>query len=362
MNAFDVREHIYREISAIDSQLDPQRVADPFEHSIKHIEKVYEELTRIHEQRERYNVHWAFSNAVEQIQNIISGVFTKQLKQKISDYALTFKNRRKKDTIEQRFAVMQRALTDKIDKTRTSPIRFKTAEAIMLGAEMIFTLSIVLLAAQTLRVIDRTITIPQLSLLFAAVFGMLRLMLYRAKTRFLSSWSWMLYQDAVDSAFDGIAIVMATSYVLAYHVKRGIFLETKLQSLLSRSLRRLQEPPEGTIRRYRNAQHLSSRLRSIELEKIQRFRFRMEYLALEQAFTLNAPKQRRIRKTPRGVKPHPLSAEPPRRKEDNQNPSLQELPEGESLLTEDSIQMLKKRTTKLMDYLSKKFSNPDQKK
>ena len=361
MNAFDVRDHIFQEITAIDSQLDPLRVTEPFEHSIRHIEKVYDELTRIHQQRERYNVHWAFSYAVEQIQNIISGVFTKQLKQKISDYSHTFKNRKKKDTIEQRFAVIQRALTDKIDKTRTSPIRFRAAEALMLAAELLFTLVIVLTAAQTLRFIDRTITIPQLSLLFAAVFGLLRLVLYRTKTRFLGNWSWLLYQDAVDSAFDGLAIVLATSYVLAYHVKRGIFLETKLQSLLSRSLRRLQEPPEKNIRRYRKAQHLSARLRSIELEKIQRFRYRMEYLALDQAFTLDAPRQHGKRRIPRGVKPYPLSAEPPQRKGRDEPAALRELPEGESLLTEESLQVLKKRTRKLMDYLNRKFSNPQRK-
>ncbi len=371
MTSFDTKTKILQEISAIDSQLDTSRVVSPFEHTVAHVEKAYRDLTKIHEQRERYNVNWAFSHASDTIQTLISRAFSRQLKDKIASYAGTFRNRRRKHTIEKRFAVIQRSLTEKVNKTRTSPRVFKTAAAVLLLAEMTFTVVIVLLVSRLAFYINRSISVPQLSILFLAIFGLMRLFLYKAKTRFLHNWSWGLYQDAVDTAFDGIAIIMATSFVLAYHVKRGIFLESKLDAILSRSLRQLQEPPSRVLRKQRRAQHHAGRIKSLELEKIERFRGRLEYQSLQEAFDLKKPGTRRkkgyftaatslgsiqVRAPKRqGILPQ-QQADAPLYPAEPEVPMNSELPSTESLLTPDAIQVLKKRTNKVMHYLSKKFS------
>ncbi len=376
-----MRGRILQEIAAIDSQIDSQKAAAPFERTIKHTEKAYDELSLIHEQQERYNVNWAFSHASDTVQGIVTTLFSRQLKQKISEYAGSFRNRKKKQTIEHRFSVIQRALTDRVNKTRTSPKLFRTASGIILLSELIITLLIVLTVARVSSVIDQHISIPRLSLLFVGTFGLMRVVLNKATLRFLHNWSWGLYQDAVDAAFEGIAVVMATSFVLAYHVKRGMFLESKIDTLLSRSLKRLQEPLPRYIRRERKALHRAARLKSLKQEQIQRLRYRMEYLSLQEAFELaSVPGIRRSRsfrastplgtihvRTPRrSAKLMPQPDQHPETADRKQNGSFDlffdfpdetsSLPSGESLLTPEAVNLMKKRTNRVMDYLSKKFS------
>lgn len=359
MKAFDTREKILQEITAIDSQLDVSRVITPFEHILKHAEKAYQELTDIHQKQERYNVSWAFTYAAETLQQLITSAFTKQLKEKIAAYAGTFRNRKRKHVIEKRFAVIQRTLTEKINKTRTSPKVFRTAAALLLLAEMTGTALIVLILSRLAVLVDANITIPQLSVLFLIIFSLIRLFLYRAKTRFLHNWSWGMYQDAVDTAFDGIAIILAASFVLAFHVKKGVFLESKLDTVLTRSLRLLQEPPSKTLKRQRRARHKAARLKTFELEKIEHIRSKLEYQTIAETFTLDSPaaskrKQTITASTPMGT----IQIRPPKRQfpAQGESPLPPELPSQESLLTPDAVTVMKKRTTRVMDYLSKKFS------
>ncbi len=368
-----MKKRIEDEVRSIDSQADPVKATAHFISLVSETSRTYEELSLIHLQRERYNIAWAFTYANETLQRLLGGVFPDQVKERIEAYTRKMRNRRKKGNIERKFHIIQRTLTEKVNKTRTSPKFFTTASVVIFSGEIALTLMIVYLVYQLATIVNASVSVPQLSVLSVGIFALLRFFLYRAKTRLLSSWSWNMYQDAVDSAFDGLAIVIAASSVLAYHVRQGTFMESKLDAVLERSLRHLQEPPSRMERRERRAQHQAARLKAFELERIRSMRKKIELRSLHETLGVGT----RRTSTPLGTisikapKPkHPLSPlleEEEVTKEEEARAKAQQLissvdpkdDAGQSpqpIITEEAASWLKKNSSRVISFIGKRFT------
>ncbi|MCF7944165.1 MAG: hypothetical protein K9L75_01345 [Spirochaetia bacterium] len=285
MKAFDISELIVQEIRSLDDNLPLKQVTAPFSKLIKQVDLAYEELSQINEHRERYNLNWAFRHANDQLQRLLTEVYSEKLHKKIESYSRRYKNRKVRGSIDFKFRSIQRLLTDRINRTRTSPRGFETARTIILITEIGITLLIVLGVAQLATYINATVSLPKLSLLFVSIFGLLRMVLHKIKEVFLFNAGWEMYQNTVDKAFEGFAILMATSFILAYHVKQGTFLENELGEILTKSVQDLKRPPDKEQRRRRKAKHRSARLREKRLRMIEDLKKKIEREAVKQAYS-----------------------------------------------------------------------------
>ena len=287
---FDIKDLIEQMITKFDDSLDPARVTAPFRDSISILDRDYTELIRMSRQRERYNVSWAFSYANEQLQQIAAHIFTSQVKDRIISNANSYRNRKHRDAILKKFSVIERNLTSKIRKTGTSARAFRTAAILISLAEIIITLAIVLIVAEISQAIDRAVSIPQMSMIFIGVFGLLRMFLEKAKQQFLFNWRWNMFQDTVDTAFNGMAVMMTTSYMLAYYIKRGTFLED-IDDLLEKAVDELSRRPDKRELRERRAAHIVARKRQETLERITSLKMHMDKDVIHEAIGLEPEEQ-----------------------------------------------------------------------
>jgi len=213
MKAFDISTLIDQEIRSLENSVDPKQITAPFQSLIRQIDTVYDELSAISEHRKRYNLSWAFTYANDQLQKLVLDVYSEKLQQTIDSYSRSYRNRKKRDSIHFKFRSIQRLLIDRINRTRTSPRGFDFARTVILIAEIFITLGIVLGVAQLAAYIDTAVSLPKLSIIFVVIFALIRMVLYKGKELFLFTMGWDMYQNTVDKAFEGFAILMAASCI-----------------------------------------------------------------------------------------------------------------------------------------------------
>lgn len=271
MEAFSLREKIWLTIQELDSSLDPELVMLPFEDHLNHMVTSQAELSSLSEHRDQYQNSWAFSYANEEFQKIISGVFTMGVQERIQAYAGKHKNRFQKDDIIKKFEVIEHRLRADIRKTHSSPRSFQTANYIVAMAEIILTLAIVLGITEVTRAVNEAISLPKISILIVGVFGILKMLLEKAKQRILMNWRWNTYQDTVDKAFDGLAVISAIGYMLAAYVQQGSFL-AQIDDLLEKGVTLLTKPMTKEEKRIRRAKHKASYLHGQQMERLKELR------------------------------------------------------------------------------------------
>ena len=267
MHTPDIREKINSSIMEIDSTIDIDKITTPFKKTIKEINSVYGDLSVISRKRDTYNNAWAFSYAYEQMHLIIDHLFSVKVTEKIFSYSRSFRNRKKQTDILKKFHTITSNLSDILHKTSTSQRLFKTTIWLIALAEGVVSLVIVLFITETASAFNRAVSLPQLSLLFLIVFGSLRLLLERLKSRIMQNWRWTRYQATVDRAFNSIAIAAGISCILAEHVKKGTFLE-KIDDLLEKGVDLLKRPDTREEKTIRRAAHRSARLLAGQEEKL----------------------------------------------------------------------------------------------
>lgn len=267
MHTPDIREKINSSIMEIDSSLDIDKVTTPFKKTIKDINCVYADLSGISRKRDTYNNAWAFSHAYEQMHLIIDHLFSIKVTEKIFSYSRSFRNRKQQADILKKFRTITSNLSDILHKTSTSQRLFKTTIWLIALAEGVVSLVIVLFITETASAFNSAVSLPQLSLLFLIVFGSLRLLLERLKSRIMQNWRWTRYQATVDRAFNSIAIAAGISCILADHVKKGTFLE-KIDDLLEKGVDLLKKPDTREEKIIRRAAHRAARLLADQEEKL----------------------------------------------------------------------------------------------
>lgn len=267
MTTPDIREKINSSIMEIDNSVDIDKVTTPFNKTIKDINSVYAELSGLSRKRDTYNNAWAFSHAYEQMHVIIDHLFSVKVTEKIFSYSRSFRNRKKQADILKKFRAITSNLSDILHKTSTSQRLFKTTIWLIALAEGVVSLVIVLFITETASAFNSAVSLPQLSLLFLIVFGSLRLVLERLKSRVMQNWRWARYQITVDRAFNSIAIAAGISCILADHVRKGTFLE-KIDDLLEKGVDLLRKPDTKEEKRRRRATHQSARLLANQEEKL----------------------------------------------------------------------------------------------
>jgi len=267
MTTPDIREKINSSIMEIDSSVDIDKVTTPFNKTIKDINSVYADLSGISRKRDTYNNAWAFSHAYEQMHVIIDHLFSVKVTEKIFSYSRSFRNRKKQADILKKFRTITTNLSDILHKTSTSQRLFKTTIWLIALAEGVVSLVIVLFITESASAFNRAVSLPQLSLLFLIVFGSLRLVLERLKSRIMQNWRWARYQATVDRALNSIAIAAGISCILADHVKKGTFLE-KIDDLLEKGVDLLKRPDTRKEKQIRRAAHQSARLLANQEEKL----------------------------------------------------------------------------------------------
>ena len=114
MKPFDIQKLIESMINKFDDSLESAQVVAPFLDSIQEMDQDYTELIEISQQRERYNVLCAFSHANNHLQQEVSKIFTKQVKDKILIPADSHRNRAQREPILKKFIVIEENLTYKI--------------------------------------------------------------------------------------------------------------------------------------------------------------------------------------------------------------------------------------------------------
>ena len=258
MYAVEPERLITDSIVLIDSRLDPARVTAPFEETIHHLSDVYHDLADIGREQTVYQNTWAYEHAHIELTTIVSTLFSDQVLERIRSYSGSFRNRRRQEDILKKFTVVTGQLSETIHKTSTSPRLFRTTGFLIALTEALISLIIVLVISRAADMFDQAVPIPQLSLLFIGIFGVIRLLLEQAKQRFLLHWRWTRYLDTIDKAFEGISVLTAISCILAYHVKRGTFLE-EMDDLLEKGIALLGKRTTPEERRRRRAAHKASR-------------------------------------------------------------------------------------------------------
>ena len=253
----------------IDNSVDIDKVTTPFNKTIKDINSVYAELSGLSRKRDTYNNAWAFSHAYEQMHVIIDHLFSVKVTEKIFSYSRSFRNRKKQADILKKFRAITSNLSDILHITSNSQRLFKTTIWLIALAEGVVSLVIVLFITETASAFNSAVSLPQLSLLFLIVFGSLRLVLERLKSRVMQNWRWARYQITVDRAFNSIAIAAGISCILADHVRKGTFLE-KIDDLLEKGVDLLRKPDTKEEKRRRRATHQSARLLANQEEKLSR--------------------------------------------------------------------------------------------
>ncbi len=269
MHTPDIREKINSSIMEIDSSMDIDKVTAPFNKTIKDINSVYTDLSGISRKRDTYNNAWAFSHAYEQMHVIIDHLFSVKVTEKIFSYSRSFRNRKQQSDILKKFRIITSNLSDILHKTSTSQRLFKTTIWLIALAEGVISLVIVLFITETASAFNRAVSLPQLSLLFLIVFGSLRLLLERIKSKIMQNWRWARYQATVDRAFNSIAIATGISCILADYVKKGTFLE-KIDDLLEKGVDLLKKHDTREEKQIRRAAHRSARILADQQEKLSR--------------------------------------------------------------------------------------------
>ena len=258
MYAVEPERLIHDSIILIDSRLDAVRVTAPFDETIRHLSEVYHDLADIGREQSVYQNTWAYEHAHIELKTIISTLFSDQVLERFRSYSGSFRNRRRQEDILKKFSAVTDHLSETIHKTSTSPRLFRTTGFLIALTEALISLIIVLVISRAADMFDQAVPIPQLSLLFIGIFGVIRLLLEQAKQRFLMHWRWTRYLDTVDKAFEGISVLTAISCILAYHVKRGTFLE-EMDDLLEKGVALLGRRTTPDERRRRRATHKASR-------------------------------------------------------------------------------------------------------
>ncbi len=269
MGATDITSRIQDMISSFDPSIEAEAAVSSFRGTIQRLETDYRDLIILSQQRERYNPSWAFSHAHAKLKHELSHIFTRRVKDQILKQAGTHRNRDRQDVILKKFSVIEENLTVKIQKAGTYSKAFRTTAFLISSAELLLSLSIVILVTQLSQLFSSAVTIslPQLSIIFIGVFGLMRLLLEKGKSRFLNSWRWNMYVDTIDTAYHGLVIMMATTCLLAYYMKRGTFLED-IDDLLEKSLDELSRKVTREERKRRKAAHLVARKRMETTERI----------------------------------------------------------------------------------------------
>lgn len=262
-------------IEGFDHTISPEKIIEPFRGTVSTLECDYNELIKISQQRERYNPSWAFSYAHEKLQHELSHIFTKKVKDQILGHAEAHKNRERKDVILTKFSVIEQHLTTKIKKTANYSRAFKTATFLISTAEILLTFLIVVLVTQISQAINKAVSIPQMSIIFIGVFGLVRLFLEKGKNRFLYSWRWNMYLDTIDTAYHGLITMSATTCMLAFYMKRGTFLED-IDDLLEKSLEELSRKPSKEEKYARRTSHQIARKKLEVSERISRLTQRLD--------------------------------------------------------------------------------------
>jgi hypothetical protein len=269
MGTPDITSKITATVISLNGPHEVDKITAPFAQTISKIESAYAELSSISRYRNTYNSTWAFSYAFSRMHALANQLFSLEVSEKIAVYAGSFKNRSRKQDILKKYEKITDNLSDLIRKTGTSQKLYRTTIWLISLAEGVISLIIVMLITEFAAVFNRAVSLPQLSLLFLGVFGSLRLILERLKTRFLRNWRWTRYQDSVDQAFGSIAAAAGISCILAHHIRQGTFLE-QIDDLLEVGLSLLHEKPTPEERRSRRAAHRSARLLAEQRERLEK--------------------------------------------------------------------------------------------
>ncbi len=254
-------------VSSLGGDGNEQKIMGPFSGSIENIVQVYDDLSSLSRNRNTYNSSWAFSFAFSQMRDLINHLFTVQVTQKIYAYSKSYRNRNSRQDILKKFNRITGNLSDIIGKTSTSQKVVKTTLWVISLGEALISLIIVLFISESMAAFNRVVSLPQLSLIFLAVFGSIRLLLEQLKNRFIKNWRWRTYQDIVDNAFHSISIAAGISCMLAFHVKQGTFLD-EIDDLLEKGFLLLREPLSWEEKRRRRAAHQSSRILNRQRERL----------------------------------------------------------------------------------------------
>lgn len=260
-----IRDSLKSTIIHLNGQEGADRITAPFEQTISKLEKVYNELSSISRHRNTYNSNWAISHAFKEMHTLTEHLFSYEVSDKIEGYIKSFRNRKSKHDIQRKYEKINSVISELIRKNATSQKLYRTTVWIISVAEGVISLSIVLLITEFAAAFNRAVSLPQFSLLFMGVFGSLRLILERLKTRTLQNWRWKRYQESVDTAFTVIAKAAGISCILAHHIRQGTFLE-EVDDILENGFTLMKEPPSKEERRIRRAGHSSQRLIAEQME------------------------------------------------------------------------------------------------
>jgi hypothetical protein len=269
MSGISILGEAERTVAALQGSHDTQAVIGPFGDVLQTMETAYAELSSISRYRAAYNSSWAFSYAFTRMHALVNQLLTEEVTAKIRQYTDRSKNRASREDIIRKYAKITENLSDLIRRTGTSQRLYRTTIWLLSLAEGLISLIIVVLITQFSAAFSRAVSLPKLSLLFLTVFGSLRLLLERLKSRVLENWRWTRYQESVDRAFGSIAAAAGISFLLAYHIRQGTFLD-QIDDLLEDGAVLLSAKPSPEQRRLRRAAHRSARLIALQRERIER--------------------------------------------------------------------------------------------
>lgn len=302
MGSFSIRESAENYIKVFDPRTDSAKALALFSHQIGELEADYADLVSIGQQREKYNVSWAFSYAKGKLQHDVMSIFTDEVRSLVLSYTESHKNRQDRDRILTKFSVIEDHLASSLNRSSRAALSSRSATFAVTIAEFGLSFLIVILIAQISQMIDRAVSIPQLSLLFIGIFGTLRMLLEKVKQRSLLVFRWNMFQDSIDSSFNTMAILTAVSCLILHYMKSGSFLYS-IDDLLEKAATALEEKPDRKTARERRASHAVARRRQLISERIGELQLQMDKELVQKALDLQSGTtlSQRLRKSGRSL-------------------------------------------------------------
>lgn len=298
MGFFSIRKSAENYIRVFDPKADSAKALSLFSHQIQQLEADYSDLVSIGQQREKYNVSWAFSHAKGKLQHDIMSIFTDEVRSLVLSYTESHKNRQDRDRILTKFSVIEEHIASSLNKSSRAALSSRSATIAVTLTEFGLSFLIVILIAQVSQMIDRAVSIPQLSLLFIGIFGTLRMLLEKVKQRSLLVFRWNMFQDSIDSSFNTMAILTAVSCLILHYMKSGSFLYS-IDDLLEKAATALEEKPDTKTAKERRASHTVARRRQLISERIRELQLQMDKELVKKALDLqnDATFSQRVRKS-----------------------------------------------------------------
>lgn len=175
---------------------------------IEKIDVVFEEMEGVYNNRNKYNLHWAFENAQTKSNDFIEDILERKLKPQLEYYKI--ENRIPED-VSKLYKIKEKLESS----TKRRFQLFSFLSSMVTFVEIIISLIIVIVISRLSHTGETFISSAYLSLLFIGIVALFKVTLENYVIRpKIEKWGWSLYNKAINRFKSNIALLLSMTNVL----------------------------------------------------------------------------------------------------------------------------------------------------